>query len=85
MSTNQVRLIRIEEVKAISGLKRSTIYAYISDGIFPSQIKLGKRCAAWIESEVLVFLRARIAGRTEQEIKELVQQLLMQRQQLSYQ
>ena len=85
MSADKVKLIRINEVAAISGLKRSTIYAYISDGIFPSQIKLGKRCAAWVESEVLAFLQARIAGKTEQEIKELVQQLLIQRQQLSYQ
>jgi len=85
MSPNKVKFIRINEVKAISGLKRSTLYAYISQGIFPSQIKLGERCAAWIESEILAVNQARIAGKSPQEIKELVRQLIAQRQQVSYQ
>ena len=55
-----------KEVIEISGLKRSTIYNYISLGIFPSQIKLGKRCAAWVESEISEVNFARIAERTEQ-------------------
>lgn len=84
MLAEKVRFIRINEVKAISGLKRSTLYAYISQGIFPSQIKLGERCAAWIESEILAVNQARIAGKSAQEIKELVRQLIAQRQQVSF-
>ena len=85
MSADKVKLIRIKQVQAISGLKRSTLYAYISKGIFPSQIKLGERCAAWVENEILTVNQARIAGKSDQEIKELVRQLLIQRHQLSYQ
>lgn len=85
MLAEKVKFIRINEVKAISGLKRSTLYAYISQGIFPSQIKLGERCVAWIESEILAINQARIAGKSAQEIKELVRQLIAQRQQVSSQ
>lgn len=85
MSADKIKLIRINAVLEISGLGRSTLYNQISKGIFPSQIKVGARCAAWLRSEVLELIQARIAGKTEQEIKELVRQLLIQRQQLSYQ
>lgn len=85
MLANQVKLIRIKEVQAVSGLKRSTIYAYIEKGIFPSQIKLGKRCAAWVESEILAVNQARIEEKSEQEIQGLIVQLKKRRQQISFQ
>ncbi|SOD17694.1 helix-turn-helix transcriptional regulator [Nitrosomonas ureae] len=72
MLAKNLKLIRIKEVIEISGLKRSTLFVYINQGTFPSQIKLGKRCSAWIENEVLEVNFARIAEKTEQEIKELV-------------
>ena len=34
-------LIKLNEVKARTGLSRSSIYAYIDKGIFPAQVKLG--------------------------------------------
>jgi prophage regulatory protein len=85
MLANQVKLIRIKEVQAVSGLKRSTIYAYIEKGIFPSQIKLGERCVAWVESEILAVNQARIEEKSEQEIQELIVQQKKRRQQISFQ
>lgn len=85
MLANEVKLIRIKQVQAISGLKRSTIYAYISKGIFPSQIKLGERCTAWVESEIFAVNQARIAEKSEQEIQELIAQLKARRQQIGFQ
>ncbi|SEN30411.1 helix-turn-helix transcriptional regulator [Nitrosomonas marina] len=85
MSANEAKLIRIKDVIAISGLKRSTLYANISKGTFPSQIKLGERCSAWVESEILAVNQARIAGKSEQDIKELITQLKNQRQQNCFQ
>lgn len=72
MLAKNLKLIRIKEVIEISGLKRSTLYDHIKQGIFPSQVKLGERCSAWIQSEVLEVNFARIAEKTEQEIKELI-------------
>lgn len=72
MLAKNLKLIRIKEVIEISGPKRSTLYDYVKQGIFPSQIKLGRRCSAWVESEVLEVNFARIAEKSEQEIKELI-------------
>ncbi len=47
----------------MTGLSRSTIYAYIDKGMFPRQVKLGERCVAWVEEEVVAWLDARITER----------------------
>jgi prophage regulatory protein len=46
------RILRLSDVKERTGLSRSTIYLYISDGIFPRPINLGARCVGWLESEI---------------------------------
>lgn len=47
----------------MTGLARSTIYKYISDGQFPKQIKLGARAAGWSREEVEQWLSAKLACR----------------------
>jgi prophage regulatory protein len=44
--------ICLEQVKARSGLSRSTLYANIRDGRFPSPVTISDRCVAWVESEI---------------------------------
>ena len=46
------RILRLSDVKERTGLSRSTIYLYVSDGIFPRPINLGARCVGWLESEI---------------------------------
>ena len=47
------RLIRMQEVTARTGFKRSTIYLRMSQGRFPKPIPLGSTNAvAWLESEI---------------------------------
>jgi prophage regulatory protein len=58
-----LRYIRLPEVCARVGLKRSTVYRLISLGRFPKHIKLSEHASAWIESEVDDFMIARIAER----------------------
>lgn len=58
-----LRYIRLREVCARVGLRRSAVYKLISVGRFPKQVKLSERTAAWIESEVETFMDARIAER----------------------
>lgn len=55
------KLIRLEDVKALTGLSRSSIYKFIAEGTFPAQIKLGERIAAWILSEIQEWIDNRIA------------------------
>jgi prophage regulatory protein len=54
------RLIRLPEVEAAVGLRRSAIYARIKGQEFPSPVKLG-RTTVFVESEVLAFIDAQIA------------------------
>lgn len=46
------RLIRRPEVEALTGLSRSTIYAWINAGTFPAPVPLGARLVAWRQSDV---------------------------------
>jgi prophage regulatory protein len=61
----QERLIRLSEVISITGLSRSRIYQYISEGKFPDNISLGGRSVAWVESEVLRWVKNVIGRRYE--------------------
>jgi prophage regulatory protein len=56
-------MMKLKEVQKKTGLSRSTIYAYIDKGMFPKQVKLGERCVAWIDEEVVAWLDARITER----------------------
>jgi prophage regulatory protein len=50
--TTAPRLIRLPELLARVGLKRSSIYLRMAQGRFPKSRSLGPRCAVWMESEV---------------------------------
>ncbi len=54
------RFIRLPEVIARTGLKRSSIYAAVQAGTFPAQIPLGERAVGWDESEISAWIEARI-------------------------
>ena len=77
MQTN--KLTRIKEIKAQTKIPASTVYFHIREGLFPKPIKIGERMSAWLQSEVDAIMNARIAGKSEDEIKELVKQLEAQR------
>ncbi len=55
-----IRFLRISEVEALTGLSRTTIYAWSADGRFPRPIRLSGRAVRWIESEVLEWMDERI-------------------------
>ena len=74
------RILRFPEVKALSGLSRSTIYLRIAEGLFPKPILLGRRMVGWRESEIAAINAARIRSATEVEIRSLVLKLESARQ-----
>jgi prophage regulatory protein len=45
-----------------TGLSRSTIYAYVAGGTFPTQRRLGPRRVAWLASDVQKWIASRPAG-----------------------
>ena len=46
------RLLRLPDVIARVGLKRSAIYQRMSEGRFPKSRSLGAKCAVWVETEI---------------------------------
>ncbi|MBX3592185.1 MAG: AlpA family transcriptional regulator [Burkholderiaceae bacterium] len=54
------RALRLPQVSAMTGLARSTIYALIANGEFPSPFKLSPGTSAWLESDVQTWLRGRV-------------------------
>ncbi|MFC2993212.1 helix-turn-helix transcriptional regulator [Halomonas tibetensis] len=60
-----MRLIKLGEVLESTGLGRSTVYKYISEGTFPRPVSLGKRNRACVESEVQDWILDKITRRDE--------------------
>lgn len=52
-----MRILRLPAVSELTGLPRSTLYQYMSKGLFPKPIKLGVRTVGWIHDEVDQWLR----------------------------
>lgn len=53
------KLIRLPAVEALTGLKRSSIYAAMRAGTFPGTLRLSIRAVAWREAEVLAWCAER--------------------------
>ena len=68
-------LLRRPRVEQASGLCRSTLYARIATGLYTTPVRLGPRAVAWPSSEVQAINAARIAGRSDADIRALVTQL----------
>lgn len=73
------RLIKLPDVAAATALRSTSIYACIKAGTLPPPIKLTARSSAWVESEIAAINAARIAGKSDDEIRELVRELVAQR------
>jgi len=56
------KLIRLPQVKSITGLSKSTIYSRIAEGTFPKQIPLGPRLVVWVESDIQNWIAEQVAA-----------------------
>jgi len=68
-------ILRLPAVKAATGLSRSTLYLRIGQGVFTHPVSLGGRAVGWPAHEVAALNAARISGRPDAEIRELVAKL----------
>ena len=62
-----------------TGLARPTVYVRIKNGLFVRPVKISERAVAWPAEEVAAINAARIAGKSDEEVRELVTQLEQQR------
>lgn len=56
------RILRLPEVKHLTGKSRSTIYANMRSGVFPLPLHTGVRSVGWLESEIQNWIASRIAA-----------------------
>lgn len=69
------RLIKVPEVCNRRARGRASHYEDIARGLFTRPVKMGTRTSSWPEYEVEALIRARIAGKTDDEIRALVAKL----------
>jgi len=50
------KIVRLPEVKGLTGLSRSSIYLRMSKDQFPKSISLGGRAVGWFESDIQSWL-----------------------------
>ena len=62
MNNQQHKLLRLPQVKSITGLSKSTIYTRISEGTFPRQIPLGPRLVVWVETDIQKWIAEQLSA-----------------------
>jgi len=59
-----IRMLRLSQVAAVTGLSKTKIYQLQIEGDFPMRVQLSPRRVAWVEAEVQAWLAARITSST---------------------
>lgn len=77
------QLIRRSEVINLTGRSKSSLQLDEKAGLMPTPISIGERAVAYIKHEVEAVIQARIAGKSNEEIKVLVAELIAQRQEIA--
>lgn len=54
------RFLRLEDVRAASGLSRSAIYEGMADGTFPKCFAIGRRSVAWTSDDIEAWQTAKL-------------------------
>ena len=69
-------ILRMPAVKAETGHKsHASIYNAINAGLFTKPVSIGQRAVGWPDDEVKAICAARIAGQSDEQIRELVNRL----------
>ena len=68
-------ILRLPEVLRTRGRSRSAHYADIQHGLFTRPVLIGLRSVGWPATEVSALNAARIAGKSNNEIRALVMKL----------
>lgn len=77
-------ILRMSAVKAETGHRsHASVYNAIRVGLFTKPVSIGERAVGWPDSEVQAINAARIAGKSETEIRELVSRLHAKRADLA--
>jgi prophage regulatory protein len=79
-----MHILRMPAVKGKAGHRSdASIYNAIRDGLFTTGVAIGQRAKGWPDYEVDAINAARIAGKTDDQIRELVKVLHAKRTELA--
>ena len=77
-------ILRLPAIKAEMGWRSdASPYNAIRDGLFTAGVAIGQRAKGWPDYEVKAIAAARIAGKTDDQIRELVKVLHAKRTELA--
>lgn len=77
-------ILRLPEVKRVLGHRAdASVYNAIRAGLFTNGVAIGQRAKGWPDYEVDAINAARVAGKSESEIRELVKNLHAKRSELA--
>ncbi len=76
-------ILRLPAVLRERGRSRSSHYLDIQQGLFTKPVAIGTRAVGWPDHEVAALNAARIAGKSETEIREMVRKLEVDRKRIA--
>ena len=75
VATLKAALLRRKQIQAETGYARSTLYLRIAQKLWTAPVRIGPHAVGWPAGEVEVLNAARIAGKSDDEIRALVAKL----------
>ena len=72
-------LLRLPTVCARTGKPKSTIYREVGEGLLTPPVRISERASAWPDDEIDAINLARLRGKSNDEIKQLVADLVAAR------
>ena len=79
-----MQILRMPTVKSKAGHRSdASIYNAIRDGLWTTGVAIGQRAKGWPDYEVDAIITARIAGKSDAEVRELVKVLHAKRTELA--
>ena len=77
-------ILRLPEVKRVLGHRAdASVYNAIRSGLFTAGVAIGQRAKGWPDYEAQAIATARVAGKSDSEIRELVTALHAKRTELA--
>jgi prophage regulatory protein len=81
MQLQPLRVIKKPEIKIITSYSVTTQFEKIRQGLLPKYFSIGARGVGLFEHECVAIVSALAAGKTEDEIRQIVKALINQREQ----
>lgn len=78
-----MKILRLKEVMARTGKRKSSTYRDVEKGFLSPPVQIGARAVGWPDNEIDAVIAARIAGRTNDELRELVAALVEARKEVA--